>query len=104
MCYLNTMTRDEAIATINTQLAHADDETVEAEYVRSLSEAKPLRALSERERGLLEQSRRDFEAGRTYTIEEFMARTDDLLARHRKAKAAQADDEAFKAVADGAVP
>lgn len=87
---MNIMNRAEAIATINAQLAKADDETVEAvaEYVHSLSEARPLRELSERERGLLEQSRRDFAEGRTHTMEEFMQRTDALLARHRKGKTA----------------
>ena len=85
------MSRHEAIATINAALAKADDETVEAvaEFVQSLSEARPVRPLSERERGLLEQSRRDFAEGRTHTMEEFMARTDALIARHRKTKAAE---------------
>ena len=100
------MNRAEAIATINAQLADADDETVEAvaEFVKSLSEARPPRQLSERERGLLEQSRRDFENGDTLTLEESRARTDALFAWYRKARAAQADDEVVKAVADGAVP
>lgn len=88
MCYMNTMSRHEAIATINAALAKSDDETVEAvaEFVRSLSEARPLRELSERERGLLEQSRRDFAEGRTHTMEEFMERTDAMLDRYRTAK------------------
>ncbi len=88
---MNTMSRHEAIATINARLAEADDETVEAvaEFLRSISGLRPLRQLSDRERGLLEQSRRDFAEGRTHTMDEFMARTDALLARHRKGEAAE---------------
>lgn len=84
------MTRHDAIAAINARLADADDETVEAvaEFVRSLDEPRPVRPLSERERSLLEQSRADFKAGRTYTMEESRARTDAMLAKYRTPKPA----------------
>ena len=86
---MNSMNRAEAIATINAQLADADDATVEAVagYVKNVIENQTIRPLSKRERGLLEQSRRDFENGDTLTLDEFMARTDALIARHRKTKA-----------------
>ncbi len=81
------MDRTEAIAAINAKLAEADDETVEAvaEYVKSVTEARIGRPLSSRERGLLEQSRRDFDKGDTLTLEEFKKRTDAMFARHRVA-------------------
>lgn len=82
------MNRNEIIAAINAQLEAADDETVEAiaGYVDAVTKALPGRRLSERERALLEASRRDFEAGRTYSLEESKARTDALLARYRTHK------------------
>ena len=85
LCYMNNMNRAEAIATINAQLADADDETVEAVagYINTWNEGRIVRPLSERERGLLEQSKADFAAGDTLTLDEFMARTDALFARHR---------------------
>ncbi len=81
------MNRHDAIATINAKLADADDETVEsvAEFVQALS-GRRMRPLSEREKALLEQSREDFKAGRTLSMEEFMAQTDAMFARHRAAK------------------
>lgn len=81
------MSKFEVIATITAQLADADDETVEAvaAFVRSLT-AAPVRPLSPREQNLLAQSRADFEAGRTLTMDEFMASTDAMLSRHRQQK------------------
>lgn len=79
------MDRTEAIAAINAKLAEADDDTVEAvaEYVKSVTEARAGRSLSDRERALLDQSRRDFDNGDTLTLEEFKKRTDAMFARHR---------------------
>ena len=83
------MNRNEIIAAINAQLEAADDETVEAiaGYVDAVTRQKPERRLSERERALLEASRRDFEAGRTISLDEWMAQTDAMLERHRSAGA-----------------
>lgn len=82
------MTRHEAIATINSKLADADDETVQAvaDIVESMTAPAQVRPLSERELALLEQAKEDFRLGRTDTLEDFKARTDAMLARYRVAK------------------
>lgn len=86
--YASPMTRTETIASITSKLAEADDETVQAiaDFVQSMTPPLQVRPLSERERGLLEQSGRDFENGDTLTMEESIARTDALFARHRAAE------------------
>ncbi len=82
------MTRHEAIATITSKLAGADDETVQAvaDFVQSMTGPVQVRSLSDRELALLEQAKEDFRLGRTDTLEDFKARTDAMLARHRAAK------------------
>lgn len=70
----------------------ADDDTLEraADVFRAGLGSVLARPLSEREKGLLEQSKADFAAGRTVTLEELRARSDALFARHRVAtKAAE---------------
>ena len=58
-----------------------------AEFVHSMTApASAVRPLSAREYSLLEQSREDFKAGRTVTMDEFMASTDAMFARYRAAK------------------
>lgn len=92
-CYFLTMTRTEAIATITRKLASFDDEGVltVAEFVHDLDapSAQPVRALSERELGLLAQSKADFAAGRTVTLEEIRADTDALFAEFEAAQSAK---------------
>ena len=87
------MTRAEAIAIIEKGLAEADDDTLEraADVFREAGIGSVLgRPLSDREKALLEQSKADFAAGRTVTLEESRARSDALFARHRAAtKAAE---------------
>ena len=77
------MTRTEAIATITRKLATFDDERVQAvaEIVDDMDElpAAPLRPLSDREAGLLAQSKADFAAGRSYSMDEVIAHTKAVL-------------------------
>ena len=78
------MTRTEAIAIITAKLADLDDARVQtvADIVQSMQDdVKPLRQLSARESALLDKSKADFSADRTYTIEESKAFADEHLAR-----------------------
>ena len=80
-CIAN-MTRTEAIAVINTKLAALDDERVlaVAEIVGDIAtNPATVRNLTERELDLLEQSKADFAAGRTYSVNDIRAHTDDLI-------------------------
>ena len=77
------MTRTEAIAVITAKLADLDDERVQAvaDIVQSMDMPDDLpRELTERELALIEQSKEDFKAGRTYTLDEARAVTDKFLA------------------------
>jgi len=78
------MTRTEALATITRKLAAFDDERVQAvaEMVAEMDEppSVPVRPLSEREMALLEQSKADFAAGRSYSMAEVIAHLDAALA------------------------
>jgi len=78
------MTRTETIATINAKLGSLDDERLQAvaEIVDDVAE-EVIRPLTARELTLLDQSKSDFEAGRTLTLAEARARTDAYLAEHR---------------------
>jgi hypothetical protein len=84
------MTRAQAIATITRTLETFDDESVQvvAEIVSEMdtAPATPIRALSAREQSLLVQSKADFTAGRTVTLDESRARTDALFARFAAAQ------------------
>jgi hypothetical protein len=78
------MTRTEAIATITRKLASFDDERVRAvaEIVDEMDElpATPVRPLSDREAALLAQSKADFAAGDSYSMDEVIAHTNAILA------------------------
>ena len=80
---LRNMTRTEAIATITRKLASFDDERVQAvaDIIDEMDElpAEPVRPLSDREVGLLAQSKADFAAGRSYSMEEVIAHLDAVL-------------------------
>ena len=84
MCYLVSMTRTEAIAIIEKALPVADEQTLAraAELFQSaVPEASALpRLLSARERALIVQSKADFAAGRTTSLEEGFALIDARLA------------------------
>lgn len=76
------MTRSEAIAEINAKLAALDDErlrTVAGIVEDIAAETGPVRELTPRELELLEQSKADIEAGRTYSVEEIRAHSDQLI-------------------------
>ena len=78
------MTRTEAIAIITAKLASFDDEQVStlADIAQDMdAEANwPVRQLSPRELSLLEQSKADFAAGRSTSLEEGFAQIDARLA------------------------
>ena len=80
------MTRTEAIAIITAQLASADDATVLTVADILVDAEQPIRALTARELALVEQSKADFAAGRTVSLDECMANVDAELARRRAAR------------------
>ena len=83
-CYPKSRTRTQAIATITAKLASLDDAQVRAlaEIAEAIDqEPQPVRALSERERALLDQSKADFAAGRSTSLAESIAYVDAQLAR-----------------------
>jgi hypothetical protein len=77
------MTRTQAIDTITRKLATFDDERVQAlaDIVEDMDvvPAAPLRPLSAREAGLLAQSKVDFAAGRSFSMDEVIAHTNAIL-------------------------
>ena len=76
------MTRTDAIAIINAKLATLDDARVLtiAEIVDDIAaDTGSVRSLTERELALVEQSKADFAAGRTYSIEEVRAHSDEFI-------------------------
>ena len=76
------MTRTEAIALITAKLASLDDERVltVAEIVDDIAaDTGAVRQLTARELALLDQSKADFVAGRTYTIDEVRAHSDEFI-------------------------
>ncbi|MEQ1697615.1 MAG: hypothetical protein ABL901_17410 [Hyphomicrobiaceae bacterium] len=78
------MTRLEAIAAINAKLAALDDARVltVAEMIDDIATATAtatVRPLTARELALLEQSKEDFAAGRTYSVEDVRAHSDALI-------------------------
>jgi hypothetical protein len=78
------MTRAQALALINAKLASLDDEHVMtvAEIVESIDAADELpRELTARERALVEQAKEDFRAGRSFSLDEARALTDQFLAK-----------------------
>ena len=78
------MTRTEAIAIIEKALPSADEQTLAAAaalFQSSSSRTSGLpRTLSEREGSLLAQSKADFAADRSYSLEESIAILDERLA------------------------
>ena len=87
MCYfliMTIMTRSQAIAFITEKLASLEDERVlaVADIIKSIDAADGLpRELTPEELALIEQSKEDFRMGRTHTLEEARAMTDDFLAQ-----------------------
>ena len=84
------MTRAETIAKITAKLATLDDAGIEAvaDFVGDVADNGDLpRPLTERELALIEQSKADFKAGRTLSLDEARARTDAFLAQRRAARA-----------------
>ena len=78
------MTRAQALAIINAKLASLDDEHVMtvAEIVESMEAADELpRELTANERALIEQAKEDFKTGRSYSLDEARALTDQILAK-----------------------
>jgi hypothetical protein len=78
------MTRAQALAIINAKLASLDDEHVMtvAEIVESMEAADELpRELTAHERALIEQAKEDFKTGRSYSLDEARALTDQILAK-----------------------
>ena len=71
------MTRTEAIALITARLASLDDDRLQtvADIVQDYASTTLQRPLSDREKSLLDQSRDDFAAGRTMTMDQLI---DDL--------------------------
>ena len=84
------MTRTEGIASINTNLASLDDERVitVADIVQGNDAASTLpRQLTAKELDLIEQSKEDFRAGRTYSANEVRTCIDAELDRRREQRA-----------------
>ena len=80
------MTRTEAIAVINAKLASLDDERVltVAEIVDDIAaDTGAVRELTPRELALLEQSKVDFAAERSYSVDEVRAHSDAFIASLR---------------------
>jgi len=86
-CYIHGMTRSETIAIIEQSLPSADEATlnaaVELFQAARLDESVLPRQLTGREMELIEQSKEDFKAGRTYSMPEARAYIDAELARRR---------------------
>ena len=81
------MTRAQTIAAINAKLSSLDDDRVQAvaAIVDDIAADGDLpRALTARELALIEQSKEDFKAGRTYTVAESRAYIDEALTRRRE--------------------
>src|SRR5262245_17228557 len=78
------MTRAQALAIINAKLVSLDDEHVMtvAEIVQSIDAGHELpRELTDHELTLVRQSKEDFKAGCSYSLDEARAQTDEALAK-----------------------
>ena len=78
------MTRTQALAIISAKLASLDDEHVMtvAEIVQSIDAGHELpRELTDHELTLIQQAKEDFKAGRSYSLDEARALTDQVLAK-----------------------
>ncbi len=81
------MDRTETISRITARLATLDDAGVEAvaDFVEDVATSDGLpRPLTDRELALIEQSKQDFKAGRTFSPDEARAYIDAGLARRRE--------------------
>ncbi len=77
------MTRKEAIAIVTAKLPALDDDGVlaVADMVQAMDKDQPpLRKLTPRALALIEQSKEDFKAGRTFSHDEMVEMLDDRLA------------------------
>ena len=77
------MNCEQAISAINAELAALDDDEVQtvADIVRGMTTESVLpRELTAEELALIEQSKEDFRQGRTYSLDEARAATDEFLA------------------------
>ena len=91
---MNDMTRSEAIAIIERSLPSADEATLNA-AAALLQAARPALSVLPRKpaptpacsMALVEQSKADFKAGRTYTVTEARIYIDEALARRRVQRA-----------------
>ena len=86
LCYCGHMTRTEAIAIITAALPKLDDARVAevAELVQAAAEPDtPFRDLTDEERAGLARAKEDFAAGRTYSVAEARALSDEFLAEIR---------------------
>jgi hypothetical protein len=79
------MTRTQSISVIQETLASLDDAEVAtvAEIVQTMATPLKFRDLTPEELAGIERSRADFRAGRTYSLEEAMALTKELMAQRR---------------------
>ena len=79
------MTRIETIASITAKLGTLDDERLQAiaEIVEDVAADEAFRPLTVSEIALLDQSKADFEAGRTLTLTKARVRTDAYFAERR---------------------
>ena len=78
------MTRTQALAIISAKLASLDDEhvTTVADIVQSIDAGHELpRELTDHELTLIQQAKEDFKAGRSYSLDEARALTDQVLAK-----------------------
>jgi hypothetical protein len=78
------VTRAQALAIINAKLASMDDEHVMtvAEIVKSIDATDELpRGLTANELAQVEQSKEDFKAGRSFSLDEARTLTDQFLAK-----------------------
>jgi hypothetical protein len=78
------MTRSQALAIITAKLASLDDEHVMtvAEIVQSIDAGDELpRDLTDHERTLIQQAKEDFRAGRSFSLDEARALTDQVLSK-----------------------
>lgn len=85
------MDRNETINSITMQLSTLDDDQVEAiaDFVESVAANETLpRELTARELALIEQSKQDFRAGRTYSLDEMDAYLDAAAQRRTLARTA----------------
>jgi hypothetical protein len=85
---LSVMTRSDAIALISAKLETLDGERLQA-IVNAVAEMDeqaltPSRKLTSRELELIEQSKDDFRAGRTYSLSEARAASDVFIASLRQ--------------------